>query len=46
MDGEHDIEFCAKVTERVQAETFYYLKELGVCFEGMVLKPNMVTKGK
>jgi fructose-bisphosphate aldolase class 1 len=27
-------------------ETFRALKDLNVCFEGMVLKPNMITKGK
>ena len=46
MDGVHGIERCAEVSQRVFAATFQALQELGVCLEGMVLKPNMVTKGK
>lgn len=43
MDGEHDIKKCAEVTEHVITATMFALKELNVCLEGMVLKPNMVT---
>merc|ERR1712110_1389071 len=46
MDGDHNIDHCAEVSEKVWARTFHFLKELGVVFEGMVLKPNMITKGK
>ena len=46
MDGEHGIERCAEVSEAVNAMTFRALQELGVSLEGMLLKPNMVTKGK
>src|SRR5476651_998793 len=46
MDGDHDINACEEITERVLKETF---KELGynkVALEGIVLKPNMIVPGK
>lgn len=46
MDGDHSIQTCAKLTEHVVTATMFALKELNVCLEGMVLKPNMVTRGK
>jgi len=46
MDGEHGIERCAQVSEAVFSRTFQALNELNVCLEGMVLKPNMITRGK
>jgi len=46
MDGTHSIQVCAEVSERVNQMTFRALQELGVSLEGMVLKPNMITKGK
>jgi fructose-bisphosphate aldolase, class I len=46
MDGNHDIERCASVTEWVLKETFQELFYNRVALEGMVLKPNMVIAGK
>jgi fructose-bisphosphate aldolase class I len=45
MDGDNDIETCAKVTEWVLKETFQQLYCANVALEGMVLKPNMVISG-
>ncbi|HEY6579340.1 MAG TPA: class I fructose-bisphosphate aldolase, partial [Rhizomicrobium sp.] len=45
MDGDHDIETCARVTEWVLKEVFYALFQQRVALEGMVLKPNMVVPG-
>jgi fructose-bisphosphate aldolase, class I len=45
MDGDHSIERCAEVTERVQAAVFAQLGAQGVRLEGIVLKPNMVVPG-
>lgn len=44
-DGSHSIEVCQKVTERVNAAVFKALADNKVFFEGMLLKPNMVTSG-
>jgi fructose-bisphosphate aldolase, class I len=46
MDGDHDIERCAEVTEFVLHRVFAALYEARVFLEGMVLKPNMVVAGK
>ena len=46
MDGGHDIETCARVTEWVLKTTFQELYYQRVMLEGMVLKPNMVISGK
>ncbi|CAL5396647.1 unnamed protein product [Camellia sinensis] len=45
LDGEHPIERTLEVAERVWAEVFYYLAENSVMFEGILLKPSMVTPG-
>jgi fructose-bisphosphate aldolase class I len=45
MDGDNDIDTCAKVTEWVLKETFAQLYYANVALEGMVLKPNMVISG-
>src|SRR5215467_13848093 len=45
MDGAHDIETCARVTEWVLKATFQELFYQRVILEGMVLKPNMVISG-
>jgi len=45
MDGDHSLERCAEVTERVLRAVFAALAEQGVAPEGMVLKPNMVMAG-
>src|ERR1051325_7581703 len=46
MDGDHDIDRCFSVTERVLHATFNELYEAHVMLEGIVLKPNMVIPGK
>ncbi|QFU16880.1 class I fructose-bisphosphate aldolase [Microvirga thermotolerans] len=46
MDGAHDINRCATVTEFVLKAVFQELYEQRVVLEGMVLKPNMVIAGK
>ena len=45
MDGGHDIERCATVTEWVLKTVFEQLYYQKVELEGMVLKPNMVVPG-
>jgi fructose-bisphosphate aldolase class I len=46
MDGDHDIDRCFTVTERVLHAVFAELFTAGVQLEGIVLKPNMVISGK
>ncbi|QRM35723.1 class I fructose-bisphosphate aldolase [Microvirga sp. VF16] len=46
MDGGHDIDRCATVTEFVLKTVFQELYEQRVVLEGMVLKPNMAIAGK
>jgi len=46
MDGDHDIDRCAEVTEFVLKEQFQELYYQRVALEGIVLKPNMVIAGK
>src|SRR6187431_3845629 len=46
MDGDHDIDRCYEVTQRVLNKTFQELRVQRVELEGMVLKPNMVISGK
>jgi fructose-bisphosphate aldolase, class I len=46
MDGDHDINRCAEVTERVLKTVYAELYEARVVLEGTVLKPNMVISGK
>ena len=45
LDGEHGIERTFEVAQKVWAETFYYMAENNVMFEGILLKPSMVTPG-
>jgi fructose-bisphosphate aldolase class I len=45
MDGGHDIERCAAVTEATLAETYSQLRIQGVRLEATLLKPNMVLSG-
>ncbi|KAL0463524.1 UNVERIFIED_CONTAM: Fructose-bisphosphate aldolase 3, chloroplastic [Sesamum latifolium] len=45
LDGDHPIERTLEVAEKVWAEVFYYLAENNVTFEGILLKPSMVTPG-
>lgn len=46
MDGAHDIDKCAEVTEYTLKAVFHELHLQGVELEGMILKPNMVIAGK
>src|SRR3989440_4395095 len=46
MDGDHDIDRCYYVTQRVLNKTFQELRVQRVELEGMVLKPNMAISGK
>jgi fructose-bisphosphate aldolase class I len=46
MDGDHDIDRCYEVTQRVLNRTFQELRVQRVALEGMILKPNMVVSGK
>ncbi|KAI9110829.1 hypothetical protein K1719_018267 [Acacia pycnantha] len=45
VDGTHDINKCAAVTERVLAACYKALNDHHVLLEGTLLKPNMVTPG-
>lgn len=44
-DGDHSIEHCAFVTERVLTAVFKALNDHHILLEGCLLKPNMVTAG-
>ncbi|HHJ16211.1 MAG TPA: fructose-bisphosphate aldolase class I [Gammaproteobacteria bacterium] len=46
MDGDHDIERHAEVTEAVQHAVFHALHRHHVALELMILKPNMILPGK
>jgi fructose-bisphosphate aldolase class I len=46
MDGGHDIDACAMVTEWVLKEVYQQLYYQRVALEGTVLKPNMIVPGK
>lgn len=46
MDGDHDIDRHAEVTEAVQHAVFEALRRHNVALELMILKPNMVLPGK
>ncbi|GBG63387.1 hypothetical protein CBR_g38009 [Chara braunii] len=45
LDGEHTIDRTLEVAEHVWATVFKYLAENNVMFEGILLKPSMVTPG-
>jgi fructose-bisphosphate aldolase class I len=45
LDGEHDIDETLRVAELVWAEVFTALALNGVMYEGILLKPSMVTPG-
>jgi fructose-bisphosphate aldolase, class I len=46
MDGDHDIDRCFEMTQRVLNKTFQELRVQRVALEGMILKPNMAIAGK
>jgi fructose-bisphosphate aldolase class I len=45
MEGEHTLEQCFEVTERVLHEVFNQLYIANVMIEGIILKPNMILPG-
>jgi fructose-bisphosphate aldolase class I len=45
MDGNHTMERCSEVTEKVLHTVFNQLYTHGVQLEGMILKPNMILPG-
>eukprot|EP00249_Psilotum_nudum_P015053 c25141_g1_i1 orf=269-1453(+) len=45
LDGEHGIERTLAVSEKVWSEVFYFLAKNNVTYEGILLKPSMVTPG-
>ncbi len=45
MDGAHDIDRCAEVTETTLAETYHQLRIQNVRLEATLVKPNMVLSG-
>jgi len=46
QDGDHDLDTCQAVTERVLAAQYKALNDHHVYLEGTLLKPNMVTPGQ
>ena len=46
IEGNHSIESCYKVTEKVQRAVFAALKRQNVMLECIILKPSMVISGK
>src|SRR3989344_4615632 len=46
LKGNHDINKSRQVTEKVLKDVFYWLKQFGIKFDSMLLKPNMVLAGK
>jgi fructose-bisphosphate aldolase class I len=46
MDGDHDADRCAMITEWMLKTVFEQLYYQRVALEGMVLKPNMIVPGK
>jgi fructose-bisphosphate aldolase class I len=45
MDGTHSLKSCLRATERTYAAVVKALHDHNILFEGMLLKPNMVTPG-
>jgi fructose-bisphosphate aldolase class I len=45
LDGEHGIDRTLEVASKVWSKVFYFLAENNVVFEGILLKPSMVTPG-
>ena len=44
-DGDHDIDTCLKASQKVYASVVKALHDNNIYFEGMLLKPNMITPG-
>jgi len=45
LDGEHDIDTTYAVASKVWNQVFRYMADNGVLYEGILLKPSMVTPG-
>ena len=45
LDGDHSIDVCAEVSERVFAAVMAELQGQKLLIEGLLLKPNMITPG-
>ena len=45
MSGNHNLQQCYDVTERVLKILFYELYQFKIDMEGIILKPNMVIAG-
>jgi fructose-bisphosphate aldolase, class I len=45
MDGEHDLEQCSLITEKVLLKVFKALRKHNVSLEHMILKTNMILPG-
>jgi len=45
LDGDHDIDATMVAAKKIWAATFKYLADQDVVFEGILLKPSMVTPG-
>lgn len=46
IDGDHTIEQCEKVSEKVLLKVFKTMRKYGVILECIILKPSMVISGK
>lgn len=46
MEGNHSIQACHDVSEKVLKILFYQLYQFRIDLEGLILKPNMVIAGK
>jgi len=46
MDGDHTIERCAQVSEKVFAAVVKALNDQNILLEGCLLKPNMIVQGQ
>jgi len=45
MDGNHSLDRCSEVTEKVLKKLFQQLYLQRIILEGMILKPNMIIEG-
>ena len=45
VDGTHDIDTSARISEKVFSEVIKACQDFGLIFEGALLKPNMITPG-
>lgn len=45
IDGTHDIETCARISEHVFATVMKAMLDHNLLIEGCLLKPNMITAG-